>query len=241
MCCLRASSGTRASVFSLGCVVTSDRMELADSLHYVCPQTFSYTGFPIFTEDGLAFWCTRFAHKAWENGWHTEVGTDLGRRLAMHPCHVQWRNRAFHWAQKPQRQQNRPVETFWMARLRRVPCNMRRYGHLGPNQLLMTQWGDCALRVTLYNNIPMAEAAGYPLVKHHCKQAVDNRMLCCAWQHLGLEFQLCSTHYIGDVIEMYVFQMMESACGGDVASAENLFFVAMYALFLQYCPWHAPR
>ena len=104
----------------------------------------------------------------------------------------------------------------------------------------MTQWGDCALQVTLYNNIPMAEAAGYPLVRHHCKQAVDNRMLCCAWQHLGLEFQLCGTRHIGDVIEMYLFQMMDWACRGDIASAENLFFIAMYALFLQYCPWHAP-
>ena len=135
-------------------------MELADSLHDVCPQTFDYTGWPKFSAGGRTFWCTRFAHKPWEDGWHTDVGTELGRRLAMHPCHVQWRNRAFDWAQKPQRQQNRPVETFWMARLRRVPCNMRRYGHLGPNQLLMTQWSDCALQVTLYDNIPLADAEG---------------------------------------------------------------------------------
>ena len=129
-----------------------------------------------------------------------------------------------------------------MIWLRRQDCNYTRYQNVRrQGELLMTQWGDCALQLTLYNNIPIAEAAGFPQVKHHCKQAVDNRKLCCTWKHLGLEFQLCSTHYIGDVIEMYVFQMMESACGGDVASAENLFFVAMYALFLQYCPWHAPR
>ena len=129
-----------------------------------------------------------------------------------------------------------------MTWLRRQDCNYTRYQHLRrPGELLMTQWGDCALQLILYNNIPIAEAAGYPQVRHHCRQAGMNRKLCCMWTHLDLGFQRYGTHRVGDVIEMYLFQMMESASGGDIESATNLFCIGMYALLLQYCPWHAPQ
>ena len=129
-----------------------------------------------------------------------------------------------------------------MTWLRRQDCNYTRYQNVRrQGELLMTEWGDCALQLTLYNNIPIAEAAGFPQVKHHCRQAGMNRKLCCMWTHLDLGFQRYGTHRVGDVIEMYLFQMMESASDGDIESATNLFFIGMYALLIQYCPWHAPQ
>ena len=111
------------------------------------PDTFTHVMWPRFSAEGLTFW-------------HIAVGTELGRRLVMHLCHFQRKNRAVHWAPKQERRQDRLVGTTWVARLRRVRCNGRRYWHLGLNEMLMTQRGECALQVTLYDNIPMADAEG---------------------------------------------------------------------------------
>ena len=129
-----------------------------------------------------------------------------------------------------------------MRWLRRQDCNYTRYQNFrGDDALLMTQWGDCALQLTIYNMIPKAEAAGFTQVRHHCRQATENRKLCCMWAHLDMKFERFGKHHTGDVIEMYLLQMMESAFGGNIFTAENLFYVGMYALLLQYCPWHAPN
>ena len=180
---------------------TSHHMEFASSLREVCPRTFTRKGWPRFREDGLAFWCKYFAHLPWDDGWHTAVGRELGRRIRRHAFHDQWKAQAFDWAQESVRHEHRPEETAWMTWLRRQDCNYTRYQHVRrQGELLMTQWGDCALQLTLYNNIPMAEVAGFPQVRHHCRQATENRKLCCMWAHRDLDFQRFGDHRIGGVI-----------------------------------------
>ena len=122
----RAPSGTCVSVLSSGflrdpCECVLPRLCGHFGSHgigglFACclPETFTHMGWPSFSAEGLTFW-------------HIDVGTELGRRFVMHLFPFHCRNRAVHWAAKQERQQDRPVGTAWVARLRRVRCNGRRY------------------------------------------------------------------------------------------------------------------
>ena len=221
-------------------------------------------GWPRFSKEGLEFWCAYFSGLGlpWYDGWHIDVGRELGRRIRGHPSHNTWLNQALHWQQEGRRRELRPEETEWMRWLRRQDCNYTRYRNFrGENELSITQWGDCALQLAIYNMIDKAEAVGYKQVRHHCREATTNQNLCDMWKHFGMNFEGLGIHDAGDVIEMYLFQMMESAAGdpdpgredqdvgeaqGDAAvgesisAAENLFLFAAYALLLQYCPYYCP-
>ena len=112
-------------------LVSSRHMEFASSfassLHEVCPRSFTQMGWPIFSDEGFAFWCTYFAHLPWYDGWHIDVGRELGRRIRSHPSHDEWTDRAFQWAQESVRRELRPEATEWMRWLRRQDCNYTRY------------------------------------------------------------------------------------------------------------------
>ena len=200
-------------------------------------QVFHTDGVANIHDEGFAFWRAYFSRLPWYNGWHIHVGHELGRRIRSHPSHDEWADRAFHWAQESVRRELRPEETEWMRWLRRQDCNYTRYSR--EKELLMTQWGDCALQLAVSSMIPKAEAVGFK-VRHHCREATTNQNLCRMWNHLGMNLERFGTQRTSDVIEMYLLQMMESAVGENIFAAENLIFVGAYALLLQYCPWNAP-
>ena len=151
-CGLRAVSvsGLSASLAALTQLPLAALMEFASSLHVVCPRTFTPRGWPRFRNDDLDFWCRYFAYLPWAPGWHIALGRELGGRIRAHTSHDLWKRRAFDCAQESVRHEHRPEAAAWMRSLRRQDCNYTRYQHIrGDDALLMTQWGDYALQLTV--------------------------------------------------------------------------------------------
>ena len=75
-------------------------------------------------------------------------------------------------------------------------------------------------------------------VPQHWRIASSNDTLSSIMAYLNIDFG-CGKNVrrTGNAAEAYIFCMLESAHGGDTAAAENLFFLAMYAMFLAYDPW----
>ena len=210
--------------------------EEPSSLHNVCPRCFNQNDWPIFSSEGRDFYTAYFFEHPWYDGWHEVVGGALGARVRRHPSHDLWREEA---SQGHVQRWNIPEVTGFMRQLHREPCNYIRFQrYVMDGTMYLTQLGDAALALILKNCVPKFEAAGYKKVPQHWRIASRNDTLSSIMAYLNIDFGCGKdVRRTGNAAEAYIFCMLESAHGGDTAAAENLFFIAMYAMFLAYDPW----